>query len=94
MARLRITINLFYHFCHLSYTGRFASFSLVRRWYSWQREFSRAIRCPAGSHSKVLQPAIFGGDWPHADASVSHSRDVWCHTYSATLQKHWDTPAV
>ena len=50
----------------------------------------------------VLQSAILGGDWPHADASVGHIRDIWCHTYSATLpsgklvskQKHWDTPAV
>ena len=50
----------------------------------------------------VLQSAILGGDWPHADASVGHIRDVWCHTYSATppsgelvsKQKHWDTPAV
>ena len=50
----------------------------------------------------VLQSVILDGDWPHADASVGHIRDIWCHTYSATppsgvlvsKQKHWDTPSV
>ena len=49
----------------------------------------------------VLQSAILGGDWPHADASVGFIREVWYHIYSATppsdelvsKQKHRDVPA-